>query len=327
MKVLVTGADGLLGSNIVRVLLEQNYEVKTFVLPNSTSTTLNDLPIEIFKGNILEPDTIDEAIHDCDMVIHAAAITDTWPSRSKITCRVNIEGTENMVAAVRKHNIKRLVYISSASSFDAGTKENPGTETSGFTGYKYELDYIDSKRKAQEYVEAEAKNNGLPAIIVNPTFMLGPHDSKPSAGEMILGIYHGKVPGCPAGGKNFVYVKDVATAAVNALKMGRIGECYIAGHINMSYKEAFKLIANEVGVKAPSIVLPPTLMLIVGKLVEGIANLRKVKPTFSYVQARIGNDGHYFSPAKAVKELNMPQTDMKLAVKEAFEWFETNDYL
>lgn len=313
----------MLGSNIVKELLSRQHEVSVFVLPNSP-VLFPELPLERITGNILELASLKAAAEGKDAMIHVAALTDVWPYRSEIVRRVNIEGTKNVAAATLHAGLKRLVAIGSASSCGIGTKENPGTEETTFVSHKYGLDYIDSKKAAQDYLLQAAKEEALPVLMVNPTFMFGPYDSKPGAGQMIAAIHKGKVPGYTSGGRNYISAKDVAVAAVNGLTMGRTGEAYIAGNENLDYSEAFQKIGEVIGAKAPSWKIPPVLTKTIGWASAAVANLLGTTPTISYPMAVISSDHHYFSSAKAIKELGLPQTDIKIAIKECFDWMKAN---
>ncbi|MFL5765021.1 MAG: NAD-dependent epimerase/dehydratase family protein [Bacteroidia bacterium] len=327
-KVFVTGPDGLLGSNIVRELLERKYEVRAMLFHNRRPITLIDLPIEIVYGNIMNREEILRLSEGCEYVINVAAITDMWPSRSPIFHKINVEGAENVIEAVLVNKVKRMVHIGSASSFGFGSIENPGNEETPFRSAKYGLDYIDSKREGQLRVQKAVKERGLNAVIVCPTFMIGPYDFKPSSGAMIIAIAHAQIPAYSSGGKNWVYVKDVAVAACNAMTMGRAGEAYIAGGENLSYKDAVKRIAAALDQKKlPKFVMPSFLLKLSGGLLSLISLFTKKAPKLSYRMACIACDHHYFSPAKAVKELQMPQTPIEVGVKEARAWFLHNDYL
>lgn len=328
MKILVTGPDGVLGSNLVRELLSRDYEVSVFLLPGSKAKTLEGLNIQKFYGNILNPEEIKGAIEGHDVVIHAAASTSVYPARDAFVNKVNIEGSKNVVNACMEANIKRLVYVGTANSFGNGTStDQPGIENNPYTAKKYGLDYMDSKRVAQEWVLQQVKEKGLPAIIVNPTFMIGPFDSKPSSGEMILALYKGKVPGYTFGGKNYVAVKDAATAISNAVTMGRIGECYILGNENLTYKEAFNRFSNVIGVKPPKVGMNSGVVKFYGSTNSFLAKLFKFRPSVTKELATISTENHYYSAEKARKELGLPQTDVDTAVAECFEWFKENGYL
>lgn len=328
MKILVTGPDGVLGSNLVRILLDRSYEVSVLLLEGSKSPTLNGLAIQKFYGNILNPVELDACIAGQDVVIHCAASTSVFPARDAFVNKVNIEGSTNIAEACLKHNIKRLVYVGTANSFGYGsTLEKPGVEGNPYISIKYGLDYMDSKRKAQEVILDYVANKGLPALIVNPTFMIGPYDSKPSSGAMVIALYKGKVPGYTTGGKNYIAVKDAATAIANAVEMGRIGECYILGNENLSYKDAFEKMANAIGAKPPKRKLGRGIVVFYGSLNSFLAKVFKFQPSVTKELAIISCDKHYYSSEKAQQELKLPQTPIEVAVKECYEWFKENNYL
>jgi dihydroflavonol-4-reductase len=282
MKILVTGADGLLGSNLVRELLARGSEVRALVESGRQQKTLEGLTIEKVQGNLLNSEDIVKVTLGCDAIIHCAASTSVWPTRSALVNRVNIEGTENIVNAVYQNKIKRLVYIGTANSFGFGSKEIPGTENNPYKSKKYGLDYMDSKYKAQQYVLREVKENKLPAIIVNPTFMFGPYDSKPSSGAMIIALYKGTVPGYTSGGRNYICAKDAAVAIVNALTKGQVGECYILGNQNLSYKEVFAKIGNALSVKPPVIPIPSIFAKLYGGMGSFVGKVTGKAPAISY---------------------------------------------
>ncbi len=317
----------MLGSNITRVLLEQGYAVRVFLLPNEPTPTLEGLDIERSHGNILDAEQVKAAMAGCDAVIHAAALTDVWPDRSEIVRRVNLDGTRNMYEAALEQQVQRFIYVGSGSSFAFGPPEAPGHEESGFDGYRYGLDYIDSKYHAQEEVLKAVQERNLPALVVAPTFMLGAYDSKPGAGKMVLAIQGGKMPFYTPGGRNFVHGRDVAVAVVNALKKGRIGECYLAGHANLTYPEAFGIMGEVTGTPAPTIQAPAALIKLFGRLGSLMGAITGKAPVLSYAMARIGCDRQCFDCSKAVRELDMPQTPIKEAVADCFEWLKENGYV
>ena len=327
MKILVTGADGLLGSNLVRELLSRGHVIRAFVQPGRQQKTLEGLPIEKFAGNLLNPDEVIKAAEGCEAIIHCAASTAVWPIRSEIINKVNIDGTKNIIEAVYKNNIQRLIYVGTANSFGFGSKSQPGVEGNPYKSATYGLDYMDSKYKAMQVVLEEVKTNKLPAVIVNPTFMFGPYDSTPSSGAMIVALYKGKVPGYTKGGRNYLCAKDAAVAIANALTKGSVGECYILGNENLSYREIFTKISNTIGVKPPSLAIPSVFAKLYGRIGSIIGNVTGNAPAISYPLARISADEHYYNPAKARTELGLPQTPVETGIRESFEWLKENGYL
>ncbi len=325
-RILVTGADGLLGSNLVRELLNRGYIVRAFIQPGRTVNTLDGLAIEKFEGDLLSKNSVATALMDCHYMIHAAASTSIWPPRSEVVRKINIEGTQNIAECALEAGIERMVYVGTANSYGFGSKENPGREENSYKAYKYEMDYLDSKLEAHQIV-IETVKKGLNAVIVNPTFMIGPFDSKPGSGSMIIALFKKKIMGIPKGGRNYIYVKDAAIAVANALTMGRPGQGYILGNANLSYQEAFTLMGNTIGVTPPKRKIPDWLVLLIGYLSSVKAKITGMQPIISLQVAKIAIDDHYFTPKKAIEELELPQTPLEVAILEAFEWFKENRYL
>ncbi len=324
--VLLTGANGFLGSHIARKLLEKGYAVRAFVRPSGQLTTLADLPLDCWQGDLRDADDVIAATYGCDYVIHAGALAQVNPARSPLLWDVNVRGTEHVLAAARRVGVQRLVYVGTANVFGFGTKEQPGNETLPYAGAQYGLDYMDSKRTATERV-MQAAQEGLPAVLVHPTFMLGAQDHKPTSNEMLLALYRGRIPGYPPGGKNYVAVTDVADATINALTMGRLGESYILGNENLGYREAFALMADVMGIEPPALQLPAVVSQVYGWFSEQKANLTGNAAVVNRAMVQTANDGHYFSAAKARAELNLLQTPIRRAVEDAFNWFRQNGYL
>ncbi len=325
-KVLVTGADGVLGSNLVRELLDRQYDVSVFLFPGSKSQTLDGLKIKRYYGNILNTKDLDQAFFDQHVVIHAAANTSVFPARSAKVREVNIEGTRNIIMAVKKHGIDRLIYVGSANAFSKLSGE-AANECGDYEAHVYGLDYMDSKKEAQDIVLWEARKNELPALVVNPTFMLGAYDSGPSSGKMLLALKNGKLPGYTCGGKNYIHVKDAANAIANAIEKGRIGECYILGNENLTYQEAFAKMAAVMGAKTPSRQLSSFLVLIYGKFNSLLAAVIPYKPSVTAELARISCDTHYYNSEKARKELDLESTPLEVAIQDCYDWFQQNEYL
>ncbi|MBL7827609.1 MAG: SDR family oxidoreductase [Saprospiraceae bacterium] len=325
-KIFVTGPDGLLGSNIVRELLSQGYEVRAMVEPGRKPGTLEGLPIEIVEGDLLNPEQVRSLMQGARYVVHVAASTMMWPDDNPIQRKVNIEGTRHVLDACVANHIERLVFIGSANSFGPGDKQNPGDESRPYTGHVFHNDYLDSKYRAHQLV-LEYVKNGLNAVMVNPTFMLGPYDSKPSSGAMIVAVYKGTVPGYSPGGKNYICVRDAAKGVVNAITKGRTGESYILGNENLDFNEAFTKMASVMGVKPPSLRIPSLFILIYGLWGSFIARLTGKPPAISYTMAKISISEFYYDSSKAVRELELPQTPIEQGIQEAFEWFKNNGYL
>lgn len=326
--VLLTGANGLLGSHITHELIHKGYSVIAFVENGKEPTTLSGLHnVSFVYGNILNKHEVLSASENCDYIIHAAASTAVMPARSQSINDINIWGTQNIINAAIHHKVERLLYIGSANTFGYGTIDDPGNESKPFCGNKFGLDYIDSKYEAHQHVLNAVKYNNLPAVILCPTFMLGKYDSKPGSGAMVASIHDKKVPGYSSGGRNYVYAADVAVAVVNAITLGKVGEAYILGNKNLNYKSAFQLIAKTIGVKAPTVSIPKFFVLAYGALCSTIIKLTNKPMPVNFAMACIANEGFYYDCSKAVKELGLPQTPIDIAISECYNWLKNHNLL
>jgi len=330
--VLVTGANGFLGRHLVAELLQRHYQVRALVRPESLAAasplpSLRSLPIECYAGDLCQPGTLERAAAGCEAIIHAGALAQVNPARNPAVWQVNYEGTKALLHLAQQERVKRFVYVGTANVFGFGSLQHPGDETQPYTGRRYGLDYMDSKRAATDLVLQAVADWQLPAVLVHPTFMLGPSDSKPTSNALLLALYRGELPGYPAGGKNYVHVRDVAAATVNALTQGRIGESYILGNENLSYRAAFARIAAAMRVAPPRWGLPPVVARFYGAICDLKAHLTRRPGSLNAAMVAVANDGHYFTCQKARAELGLAQTPLEVAVAEAFTWFQAHGYV
>jgi len=325
-KILITGANGFLGSNLTRELYRLGYDVRIFVRSGADLKGVSDIPCEIFFGNIDHKEDVQQAVAGCNAVIHAASITDQWDITFEQYERVNYTGTRNIADACLAAQVDRFIYVSTANTMGPGSKTQPGSELSGFTLFHANSGYINTKYMAQQYVLEQVERNHLPAIIVNPTFMIGPNDIKPSSGKLLLYGLHKKVLFYPPGGKNFVYINDVCQGIINALDNGKVGDCYLlAGH-NLSYKEFFRLV-NGIE-KEPGIMIriPVFVMKVAGALGSLREKVIGKSSKLNYTAAYLLCLDNYYSGKKSERELLVKYTPVEEAVKRALSWFKENNY-
>jgi dihydroflavonol-4-reductase len=325
-RVFITGADGMLGSHLVRVLLRQGWQVIALVQAGRSTHALEGLDVRCVEGDVLDAKALAAASAGCGYFIHAAASTRVWPDRNPMVRQVNVAGTRNVLEVAKRAEVKRLVYVGSASSFGVPGRNRPGDERTPYDGDKYGNDYISSKYAAMLLVQQAAKD-GLDSVIVCPTFMFGAYDAAPGSGAMILALCQGKIPGFTAGGKNYICAKDAAVGIAHALTMGRAGEAYLLGHENLSFQEAFRKIGSVIGKPPPRLSLPPWGVLAYAYLSTGWAKQMGKPPTVTPTMAKLSNVVFHYSSAKAIRELALPQTPIEEGVREAYDWFLANGYL
>ncbi|MFC5408603.1 NAD-dependent epimerase/dehydratase family protein [Larkinella bovis] len=327
MKVLLTGATGLLGVHLAGELVQQGYEVKA--LYRSLPERIHTLPwfgeVEWVKVAITSPVDIEKAVRGCQAVIHAAARTDPYPTPLAAYYDANVASTEHILAAVKKGSGARLVLVSTASVFRPGSLENPATEESPYAFHQMASGYIASKYEAQQRV-LMAVQQGVDAVIVNPTFMLGPYDFKPSSGAVIRYVLQNRAVFYPKeGGKSFVDVRDAARATVNALRWGTTGESYLLANENLPYEQFFPLVAQLSGRKKKLLPIPVSLIRAAGRL--GAVGERLVRNglPINRINAQLITQPNYYSGAKARWVLNLPQTPVRQSIEDAIRWFETGE--
>lgn len=327
-QVFLTGASGMLGSQISRILIQSGYTVRALIQPKDKAPTLQGLPrLEIVHGDITQKDSLPTLMEGCDYLIHAAGLAGTWPTRSQRYFDVNVKGTQHIMEAALAANIRRVVYISSSGVVGySGSKIHPGNEDSPWKG-DMGLDYVKSKYEADKLVEELVRTHDLPALMILPGFMLGPYDTGPSSGQLLVRAWNQPFKFCTAGGKNFVYNEDVAVAVVNALEMGRIGERYICGGENLTFRAMFRMIEETIGIPQSNLIVPPGLSVALARGMKLVARLTRSKPLLTPESARNANEKMFFSSEKARRELKLPKTDLRIALREAYKWFDQHGYL
>jgi dihydroflavonol-4-reductase len=350
---LITGASGLLGGNLARALVARGRRVRILVRKNSKTSHLDDLGLERVPGDVTDSSSLPAAFEGVQNVYHCAALVSMSAWQSEQMWRVNVLGTQNVVRAARDAAVRRLVHCSSADAIGLSASQ-PSTEATPWNWDRLGLDnpYARTKYLAQRHVlqaagapfgqarpERSQRAHGTPfdracpersqrahgkqvdAVVVNPTFMFGAYDVRPSSGQMILEVARGRVRGYPAGGNNFVDVQDVAEAMIAAATHGKCGEVYILGHENLSYREIFARIAKILHLSPPRLAIPYPVARLGGWWGDLVDWFTRAESSVNTTTARLGYVDHYYSSAKAVRELGMRQTPIEEAIERAVRWF------
>jgi len=321
MKVLVTGANGLLGSHVVRELLKRKYPVRVIVRSQSNLKALDGLEVEYFYGNLTDPEDVLKAVKGCIYVIHSAARAVHSPSKLEAYREVNIDSTEYVIEACKKEKIQMLVYVSTANCIGNGTKANPGTEERPFVTWFKSSGYAYSKLLAQQMVLAAVQSGTIDAVVVNPTFIIGSFPGASGTSKVLSFVLYKKVAFYPYGGKNYVDADAAAAGTVNAMEKGRKGECYLLAGENHTYREFLKLVAKEAGHHVILLPVPVVLLKLTGMLGSFIERIFKIPVLLTHINAKMLCLENYYSPAKAVRELGMPLIPTVEAVRKALPSF------
>ena len=321
MRVLVTGATGLLGSHIAHELVKRKYQVRVLVRPGSDLSALEDLPVEYLKGYLTSDADIDKAVEGCSFVIHSAAMAVHKPTNLEAFREVNINSTIHIINACKKRNVERMVFVSTANCFASGSRRNPGDETGAFPYWMRKSGYAYSKFLAQQQVLEYVKSGLLDAVVVNPTFIIG-KDYKPDAGKIFSYILNKQIAFYPLGGKNFIDAEVTAIGVVNAMEKGRRGECYLLAGENLSYREFYKTVMNYTGQKTVILPMPCLLLKIAGYIGNIFERRLKINVPLTLVNARMLCLENYYTSKKAIQELNLPHVSAKRSIEKALKWFE-----
>jgi len=321
LKVFVTGGTGFIGSSIVRELLKAGYEVRALVRQGADTRNLDGLEIERVQGDITDIDSLRRAMVGCEWVFHAAALYSFWVREPGLIDLVNVEGTRNVLEVSREMGVDRIVYTSSVAALAVPEGKTPVTEEMPVDPKKIISGYKKSKYRAEQVALGYARA-GLPVVIVNPSFPVGPRDIKPTpTGEVILDFINHRIPAYVETGMNVVDVEDVARGHLLAADKGRIGERYILGGEDMTMGDLLGLLSEITGIPAPRAKIPYYPILGMSYLNAAWCRLTGTTPRMTPETIRMSRHYMYYDSTKAIRELGFPQTSPKDALEKAVSWF------
>ncbi|MFT5426255.1 MAG: dihydroflavonol-4-reductase [Gammaproteobacteria bacterium] len=325
MKTLITGANGFIGSAVMRQLLEKGHDVRVVVRPGSDRRNLEGIPVEVVEGNLQDKLSLKQAVNGCNAVFHIAADYRLWIPDPDNMYQTNVAGTRDLMLASAEAGVEKIVYTSSVAVLGLNKDGSPADEETPMVADDIIGHYKRSKYLAEKVVSKLINENGLPAVIVNPSTPLGPRDIKPTpTGKIIVDTLNDRMPAYVDTGLNIAHVDDVAHGHLLAFEKGKIGERYILGGENLSLQTILGIICELTGKKPPSIKLPHNLILPIAWCMERWANISKKEPRATVDEVRMSKNLMYFSSDKAVKELGYQIRPAKEAIKDAIEWFIKN---
>lgn len=326
-RTLVTGATGFVGSAIARVLLEAGHRVRVLVRPASDRSNLDGLDVEIFEGDLVDPESLLHAAANTDWVFHAAADYRLWVPDPDALYHVNVTGTRAMLEAARLASVERVIYTSSVATLGINADRTPADEETPVSIDDMIGHYKRSKFLA-EAVAREAAEAGQDVVIVNPSAPAGPRDIKPTpTGQVIVDAASGRMPAYVNTGLNIVHVDDVAAGHLLAAEQGVSGRRYILGCENMSLREICKTVADIAGVRGPLVRIPYSVVLPVAYAAQSLARLTGRPPVATVDGVRMSRKHMYFSAQRAMDELGFRPRPAHEALQEAVHWFDENGYL
>lgn len=323
-RVVITGATGLLGGNLAEALREAGHRVVCTRRATSKVEHLEHLDLTWVEAGLGDAEALARAFDGADAIFHCAAAVSIRRRATPLLEAANVQGTAHVIEAARKAGAGRLVHCSSTVAVGLSVDdETPCDESSPYNFADYGLDdgYSRTKRAAEEAVMA-AVDGGLDAVVVNPGYMFGPYDVRPSSGKMILDVVRGKVPGMSTGRNCFADARAVARGMIAAWQRGEAGQRYILGGENRTYAEMFRAIARVAGVDPPRFVAPRWMGAIVGLVGDVQGRLTGRDPLVSGNAIAWGYCSRFiFSSEKARRALGYGPGSPDEGVGAALDWF------
>lgn len=324
MKAFITGGTGFVGANLIRLLLQQGYQVKALVRQNSSLDNLKSLDLEIVTGD-LNSDKLSAQMSDCQILFHVAAQYSLWQADRQLLYRSNVLGTRNILQCAHQAGIERTVYTSSVAAI--------GVKPGGIADETYQSpveQLVGDYKKSKYYGEQEALKavkKGQDIVIVNPSTPIGAFDLKPTpTGEIIVRFLQSQMPFYVDTGLNLIDVKDVAQGHISALVKGKTGDRYILGNQNVTFQELLAKLEQITGLPAPQRTIPYWIPYSVAWLEEKVLTKLGRQPTVAIDGVRMSQQKMFYDAAKAVKELDLPQSDLDQALTAAVQWFQNRQH-
>lgn len=315
-KIFITGATGLLGANVIIKLLKDGYFVIALVRKKSSYLGEKNENLKLIEGDLFAD--ISSFLPEIDSLIHIAAETRQDLVTYEDYKRVNYDGTLSLFTQAKACGVKRFIFISSANTLGYGSRKNPGNEKSSPLYPFTKSMYAQSKMEAEDYLLQHAGKTQL--IILNPTFMIGKYDHKPSSGKIIFWAWKKRVIFYPKGGKNFVHAEDAAQGVVQAIEYGKSGEKYLLAHENLKYKDFFKKVNHITNQKTVMIPIPDTVISILGWIGDGLRKMN-IKTNLCTSNMKALQVHNYYSNQKSVEELGIRYKSIDKALQDAIEYF------
>jgi len=327
-KVLVTGATGFIGSAVAKVLCEAGFAVRTIARSRSPRHHIAGLDLEIYEGDLLDRRAVRSAMAEAQYVFHLAADYRLWARNPSEILENNIVTTRNVMEEALRGRAERVVYTSSVATLAPDPHGGVSDETKPLAEQEAIGVYKRSKIAAERLVERLVANEGLPAIIVNPSTPVGPRDVRPTpTGRTIVEAANGRIPAFVDTGLNLVHVDDVARGQLAALQQGKIGERYILGGENVPFAQMITDVSRLAGRCPPRLRLPRALTLPIAYAAESLALITGKEPLATVDGVRMAKHCMYYSSRKAERELGFKARPYIEGLEDAIRWFRDAGHL
>lgn len=328
MKILITGATGLVGSAVARQLLEQGHEVVALCRSGSDRSLLkNDTDkVQWVEGDIMDVVGLESEIRKVDYVVHTAAIVSFAPKDKSEMYRINVEGTANVINACLVAGIKKLCHVSSNAALGKPDPKRQSADTEVVIDEEQRWEESSSNSyysKTKYLAELEVWrgiSEGLDAVIVNPSVVLGEGDWNKSSTRLFKYAYDEK-PFYTAGRINYVDVNDVAKAVCILLFSDISAERFLLNAGSIGYKSFFGMIADSFGKKRPSIEVGKIVASIIWRFEAIRTFITQGSPLITKETARSATRHYSYNSAKIQKKLGLTFTPLEETIARVCQSF------
>lgn len=320
MTLVVTGASGHLGANLVRELIARGEPVRALV--HRSSASLAALGVEQVRGSVSEPASLAAAFAGARQVFHLAGVISLDGDPGGHVWRVNVEGTAKVAQACLEQGVERLVHVSSVHAYDQHPLDHPLDEARSQVADSPRHSAYDRSKAASERVVREAIERGLDAVIVNPTGILGHVDHGPSRlGQLLLDLAARRLPALLDGGFDFVDVRDVVAGTLAAAERGASGSNYILGNAWYALWELAALAGEVTGVAPPRLVTPVWTARLGVPIAKAFARVTAKPPMMTHESLDVLISNRSIRSDKAKRELGYRPRPLAATVRDAYRWF------
>jgi dihydroflavonol-4-reductase len=325
MRIGVTGANGFIGNHLVRFLVERGHRPLAFLQRGSDARPLADVRGQYDEvwGDLLDRGSLDPFAGACDAVVHLAGVNRYWASDPSVFEKVNVEGARNVADACRAHGVAKLVHASSCVTLGASDAPAARNEDSPFNLAALDFPYAATKKAGEEEMKRQAREHGLPVVIVHPTSAIGEMDHGPTPiGKPVRDIARGLWPVYVGGGACFIDVKDVVRGLWLALEKGAAGRQYVLAGENLTNREFMSLVAEVAGAPRPRVKIPRACLAAIAVGLEWTADhVTRQPPPLTRSMAALVGRYLYYDGARARAELCFEPGPVRGALERAVRWF------
>jgi dihydroflavonol-4-reductase len=322
MITAVTGSSGHVGINLVRAMIAHGRDVR--IIAHNSTLGLEKLKVDRRNSDVNDLDSLTRAFEGATVVYHLAAHISLLMNDRGRCSAVNVEGTRNVIEACRRNNVKRLVHFSSIHSLCSEPLDVPVDETRPLVETRGSAPY-DLSKAAGERLVRQAAREGINAVIINPTGVIGPYDYRPSHfGQALIMMAEGRIPMLLEGGFDWVDARDVAEGAIKAEQAAPPGANYLLSGTWLSVRETAAIVSQITGVRPPVLVCPVSVAQACAPVVTAVSRWTGIRPIFTSVSLKALAGNRNISHAKAARELGYEPRPIRETLVDTVRWFTDN---